>query len=73
LEGKKVENPPEALQIYELCREFGCLPSQLEQEDNKTIEELICVMNAINEYHSRQNRRENRKELARKLGGGQRR
>jgi hypothetical protein len=30
-------------------------------------------MNAINEYHSKQDKRANRKELANKFGGGLRR
>jgi hypothetical protein len=59
--------------VYELCKEFGWTPSQLENEDSKTIEELIVVINAIHEYEKKNERRQNRKELARKLGVAQRR
>jgi hypothetical protein len=68
LQGKKVENPPPILEVYELCKEFGWLPSQLAQEDNKTIEELMVVMNTINEYNQKQERKVKRKELAQKFG-----
>lgn len=67
-----MENPPLILEVYELCKEFGWLPSELEKEDNKTIEELIVVMNAIHEYNQKQERKARRKELARKFGGQRR-
>jgi hypothetical protein len=58
---------------YELCNKFKCLPSQLDQEDAKTIEELIIVMNTINEHSQKDDRKKKRKELSQKVGGGQRR
>lgn len=69
--GKKIENPPDALLLYELCSKFKVLPSQLYAEDNKTIEEFIVILNAINEYENKQTRKENRKELAKKHGVSQ--
>jgi hypothetical protein len=49
------------------------LPSELENEDCKTIEELIVVMNAINEHQKKADRKTKRKELAKKYGATQRR
>lgn len=68
-----MENPPQALLTYELCKTFGCLPSQLEKEDSKTIEELIVVMNAINEFEQKQSRAQKRQALVKKVGGAKRR
>ena len=68
-----MEDPPEILQVYEICKEFGWLPSQLDNEDNKTIQELIIVMNAINEHQKKGDRKQNRKDVAKKFGGSQRR
>jgi hypothetical protein len=73
LDGKKVTNPPQALTIYELCKTFGCLPSQLDEEDSKTISELIVVMNAVNEYEKKETNKANRKTLAQQHGGVKRR
>ena len=73
LDGKKVEDPPEALLTYELCKEFGWLPSQLEKEDNKTIEELIVVMNAIGEHSKKESKAAKRNEAKQKLGGASQR
>jgi hypothetical protein len=69
LEGKKVENPPESLLIYEICKTFGCLPSQLDEEDSKTVSELITIMNAINEHEKKGDSKQKRKSLAQKHGG----
>jgi len=69
LEGKKVEHVPQALTIYELCKTFGCLPSQLDEEDSKTISELIVVMNAVNEFERKESKANKRKSLAQKHGG----
>jgi hypothetical protein len=73
LDGKSVDNAPDVLQTYELCKEFGWLPSQLDAEDSKTIQEMIVVMNAINEHQSKGEKRNKRKEVAGKFGGSQRR
>ena len=73
LEGKKVEKHPEALTTYELCKEFGWLPSQLDKEDNKTIEELLVVMNAINEHQGKESKKQKREEVKQKFGGGSQR
>jgi hypothetical protein len=35
--------------IFGLCQEFKCLPSQLEKEDSKTIEQFIIFLNEIRE------------------------
>jgi hypothetical protein len=69
LDGKKVESPPEALTTYQLCKEFGWLPSQLDDEDNKTIEELLVVMNSINEHESKANKKNKREEAKNKFKG----
>jgi hypothetical protein len=73
LEGKSVENAPQALTIFELCKTFGCLPSQLDEEDSKTISELIVVMNAVNEFEQKESKATKRKSLAQKHGGVKRR
>jgi chlorite dismutase len=73
LEGKKVENPPEALLIYELCKTFSCLPSQLDEEDSKTIDELIVVMNAVEEHEKKESKAQKRKSLAQQKKGGAKR
>lgn len=70
LDGKKVKDPPEALTVYELCKTFKCLPSQLEKEDNKTIEEFLVIMNAIAEHDSKESKKNNREDLKKKLGKG---
>ena len=59
--------------VYELCKTFGWLPSQLDNEDNKTIEELIVVMNAMSEHSQKGEKKNKRHELSKKVGGGQRR
>jgi hypothetical protein len=76
LEGKKPregESPPSSLTIFELCKTFSCLPSQLEQEDNKTVEEMLVIMNAINEHDSKKNKKQRREEAKSKFGGNSRR
>lgn len=73
LEGVKTQKgefAPQALTTYELCKAFKCLPSQLEQEDNKTIEEMLVIMNTIAEHENKGNRKTKREEAKRKLGGG---
>jgi hypothetical protein len=45
----------------------------LENEDCKTIEELIVVMNAMAEHQRKGDRKQNRKDVAKKFGGSQRR
>jgi len=69
LDGKDVKNPPQALTIFELCKTFSCLPSQLDEEDSKTMNELIVVMNAVNEFERKQESKANRKTLAQQHGG----
>jgi hypothetical protein len=56
-----------------LCKEFGWLPSQLDEEDNKTIEELMVVMNAISEHETKDDKKNRRKEVSQQFGGSQRR
>jgi hypothetical protein len=73
LDGKSVPDPPQALLIYELCKTFSCLPSQLDEEDSKTIGELITVMNAVNEHEKKGDKANKRKSLAQKHGGVKRR
>jgi hypothetical protein len=73
MEGKKVDHPPDALTIYELCKTFSCLPSQLDLEDNKVIEEMLVVMNAVAEYEQKEDKKAKREQAKKKLGGGQQR
>lgn len=55
LSGKKVSGyVPDSLIIYELCKTFGCLPSQLDEEDDEIIRELLIIHSAINEYERKQ-------------------
>jgi hypothetical protein len=73
MSGKTLDEYPEVLLRYELCKEFGWLPSQLDQEDNKTIEEFIVIMNAMSEHQSKESRKSRREALKNKHSGGQRR
>lgn len=73
LEGKKLakgEVSPSSLTIYELCKTFKCLPSQIAQEDNKVIEEMLIIMNTVNEHDSKESKKQKREEAKKKFGGG---
>lgn len=63
--------------MYQLCKEFHCLPSQLDKEDNKTIQELIVIMNAINAHEKEEQeniqKKKGRDSLKKKYGGRNRR
>lgn len=75
LEGKKLsrgEQSPHSLTTYELCKAFKCLPSQLAQEDNKVIEEMLVIMNTINEHDSKGSKKQRREEAKKQYGGAQR-
>jgi hypothetical protein len=69
LEGKSIDNPPESLLIYEICKTFSCLPSQLDEEDSKTISEFITIMNAVGEHEKKGDKKAKREALAKKHGG----
>jgi hypothetical protein len=49
------------------------LPSQLDAEDNRDIQEMITVMNAIREQEKKANRKEKRDKLKQEKGASQRR
>lgn len=66
MEGKKVKGLPDALTEFELCKTFGCLPSELYKEDNYKIEEFLIIMNAINEYEKRETKKSKRNDLKKK-------
>lgn len=67
LSGKKSEGfNPQALTTYELCKAFHCLPSQIEKEDNKVIEEMLIIMNAVNEYEQGETKKVKREQLKEK-------
>jgi hypothetical protein len=68
MSGKKVDHIPDALTRYELCETFGWTPEELDEQDNKTIEEFIVIMNAKAEHENKKNKKEKRKETANKFG-----
>ncbi|QFG05867.1 tail assembly chaperone [Bacillus phage 056SW001B] len=73
IDGKKLDHKPQALTVYELCKEFHCLPSQLDEEDNKTIQEMIAVMSAMREQEQKESRKQKRDKLKQEKGASQRR
>lgn len=56
--------------MYELCSKFKKLPSEVEAEDAKTIEEFLVIMNAIGEHENKETRKTKRAELKGKLKEG---
>lgn len=70
LKGREVKDPPRAILMYELCKTFHKLPSEIDQEDYKDIQELLIVHNTVNEYEKSESRKSKRNEAKNKLGGG---
>lgn len=48
LDGKKVDNPDDSLLMYELCKTFHKLPSEIYSEDYEEMAKLVIVHNAVN-------------------------
>lgn len=70
LDGKSVENPPQALVMYELCSKFKQLPDDIKRQDNRDIQELLIVHNVINEHEAKQDKKARRQEAVNKFGNG---
>lgn len=70
LNGKSVENPPQALIMYELCSKFKCMPDEIKRQDNRDIQELLIVHNVVNEHEAKQDKKGRRKEAIDKFGTG---
>lgn len=68
MDGKKFDDPNNVIGMYELCKAFGVLPSQINQEDERDVEGLILVMNAVNEVQNKDSRRDKRRDLVSKFG-----
>lgn len=70
LDGKKVDNPDESLLMYELCKTFHKLPSEINTEDCEVMTKLIIVHNAVNTKQAKDDKKAskkgNRKNLAEK-------
>lgn len=64
---------PDSLTRFELCKEFGWTPSQLDEQDNRTIEEFLVIMNAQAEHSNKDNKKNKREELKNKFGSSQKR
>lgn len=73
LEGRKVENPPQALLMYELCKTFGKLPDEIDRQDYKDIQELLIVHNTISEHEAKADKKARRAQAVKKHGAGGRR
>ena len=43
--------------MYNLCREFRCLPSQIYKEDPEEIKELLTILEAKGQYQEEQSNR----------------
>lgn len=48
LDGKKIDNPDDSLLMYELCKAFHKLPSEIDAEDYEEMTKLVIIHNAIN-------------------------
>jgi hypothetical protein len=70
LDGKEVQDYGKVIQIYELCKTFHVLPSQLDKEDARDIDMLLIVHNAVGSHEKKSERKGKRDELKKKMGGG---
>lgn len=61
LDGKKVANPDESIELYELCKTFNKLPSEIYNEDADDITLLLVVHNAVNAYQAESDKKANKK------------
>jgi hypothetical protein len=52
LDGKKVSNPDQSIELYELCKTFHKLPSEILAEDADDIMLLLIVHNAVNSHQA---------------------
>lgn len=61
--GRKIQDREvsEILTIYNLCKEFSKLPSEIEDEDEKTMNQMIIVFDEIQKVKEKE-----RKKLERK-------
>lgn len=64
LVGRYTKNPK--VKLFILCKLLHCLPSQLEKEDAKTIEEFILINN---EFQAQEEDRAQQMEAEAKLRG----
>ncbi|WNL49498.1 hypothetical protein [Bacillus phage DZ1] len=76
LAGKTVEHAPFCLTLYELCAKFHQPPSVILNEDNRIMEELLVVHNAVNRFQENEAKKQESKakrgDLKAKYGGGAR-
>lgn len=63
-----------SIEMYELCKTFRKLPSEINSEDTDDIELLLIVHNAVNSHQAEKDKKATRKggrdNLKAKHGGG---
>lgn len=69
LEKKSFDDPFGALTLYELCSQFHKLPSEIKNEDNRDIEMMLTVMNAVTKHEQKGDRKQKREKLKKKFPG----
>lgn len=74
LDGNKVHYLDSSIELYELCKTFHKLPSELYAESAEDIELLLIVHNAINSHEQKEDKKrthkEGRERLKQQYGGG---
>ncbi|AVO23029.1 hypothetical protein [Bacillus phage Anath] len=70
LDGRTVENPPQCLLDYELCKTFKKLPDELDRQDYKRMQEFLIIHNTIAEHDSKEAKKGRRQEAIKKHGNG---
>jgi hypothetical protein len=62
LDGKKLDSiPDESLLMYELCKTFHKLPSEINSEDYEEMANLVIVHNAINTKQAKDDKKQQKK------------
>lgn len=62
LDGKKLDGiPDESLLMYELCKTFHKLPSEINSEDYEDMAKLVIVHNAVNTKRSKDEKKQQKK------------
>lgn len=61
LDGKKVDNPDDSLLMYELCKVFHKLPSEINAEDYEEMTKLVIVHNAVNAKQAKDDKKRDKK------------
>ena len=71
LDKKRVTNPDFSIELYELCKTFHKLPSEIYAEDANTMELLLIVHNAVNTHEDKDDKKAKREKLKAKRQRGE--